>query len=527
MHAAQLESITDIDTLRRLTLQSFQSFEAERVAHRAALDARDAEIAARDRTIAYKTAKIDALILELARLRRVQFAARSERMDPDQRALFEEAIAADLATVQAELDALREAPRPAARPRSAPRRQPLPPELARVEVRHAPAACACASCGGALVPIGEHASEKLDCKPLEFFVRRDVYPQYACRRCETVVAAPVAPALIERSIAAPGLLAQVVIGKLVDHLPLYRQAAIYARSGVEIGRNTLAEWMGAVGVALAPLVAALRAELLTRTVLHADETPVAQLDPGAGRTRRAYLFAYRSAVGDPIVVFDYGGSRSGAHVRDFLGDWRGALLVDDYAGYKALWAQGITELGCWAHARRKFFDLHAASKSTLAAEALARIAGLYRIEQAARELESDARHALRQQQARPQVNALFEWLTAIRPQVSDGSGSARAIDYALRRQTALTRYLEDGRYPIDNNPVENAIRPIALGRKNWLFAGSERAGERAAAIISLLATAKANGHNPHAWLSDVLTRLPTTKDRDIDTLLPHTWRAPG
>ncbi|MGH8031176.1 MAG: IS66 family transposase, partial [Luteimonas sp.] len=273
MHAAQLESITDIDTLRRLTIESFQSFEAERAAHRAALAARDGLIAARDaviaerdRTIVYKSARIDWLTGELARLRRVQFAARSEKMDPTQRALFEEAMAADLAAVEAELDALQDGPAPSARPRSAPKRRPLPPELPRIEVRHAPAACTCAACGGALTPIGEHVSEKLDVKPLQFFVRRDVYPQYACRACDTVVAEPVAPAIVERGIAAPGLLAQVAIAKYTDHLPLYRQEAIYARSGVEIGRNTLAEWIGAIGVALAPLVAALRAELLTRAV---------------------------------------------------------------------------------------------------------------------------------------------------------------------------------------------------------------------------------------------------------------------
>jgi transposase len=367
-------------------------------------------------------------------------------------------------------------------------------------------------------------SEKLDCKPLEFFVRREVYPQYACRACETVIAEPVAPAILDRGSAAPGLLAQVVIAKYTDHLPLYRQEALYARSGVELSRTTLAEWVGAVGVALAPLCAALRAELLTRSVLHADETPVAQLDPGTGKTKRCYLFAYRSAEGAPVVVFDYRPSRSGSHARDFLGPWRGALMVDEYAGYKALWDFGVTELGCWAHARRKFFELEAANKSVLAAEALTRIGKLYQIEAQVADSDAAARYAHRLQHARSEVDALFEWLTAIRSKVSDGSGTANAIDYALRRQAALRRYLDDGRYPIDNNALENAIRPIALGRKNWLFAGSARAGERAAAIMSLIATAKANGHDPHAWLTGVLTRLPTTLDRDIGELLPHTWK---
>jgi transposase len=526
MQAASLDTITDLDTLRSIARRNLELLESERAAHQAAqatIAAREALIADRDRTIVYKSAKIEALTLELARLKRLQYAARSERLAPEQRALFEEAVTADLAVVETELAALRE-PATSPTPRQVPKRRALPAELPRVETRHEPASCTCGQCGGALVHIGDQVSEKLDCKPLEFFVRREVYPQYACRACETVIAEPVAPAILDRGSAAPGLLAQVVIAKYTDHLPLYRQEALYARSGVELSRATLAEWVGAVGVALAPLCAALRSELLTRTVLHADETPVAQLDPGTGKTKRCYLFAYRSAEGAPVVVFDYRPSRSGSHVRDFLGPWRGALMVDEYAGYKALWDLGVTELGCWAHARRKFFELEAANKSVLAAEALTRIGKLYQIEAQVADSDFAARYAQRLQHARSEVDALFEWLTAIRSKVSDGSGTANAIDYALRRQAALRRYLDDGRYPIDNNALENAIRPIALGRKNWLFAGSARAGERAAAIMSLIATAKANGHDPHAWLTDVLTRLPTTLDRNIDELLPHTWK---
>jgi transposase len=397
-----------------------------------------------------------------------------------------------------------------------------------VEVRHEPESCTCGACGGALHPIGEQISEKLDLIPMKFFVRRDVYPQYACRACETIIAAPVAPAIIDRGVAAPGLLAQVIIGKYVDHLPLYRQEAMFERAGLAIPRNVQAEWAGHIGVALEPLAAAMKAELLARPILHADETPVAQLEPGKGKTKRAYLFAYRSAehTGPPIIAFDYGSNRSGAHVREFLGDWRGTLMVDDFAGYKQLFEQGVIELGCWAHARRKFFDLHAANGSAIAAQALRRIGELYDIEAQAREakLTAEARHALRQAKAKPLVDDLERWLLTIRPTVMGASGTRNAIDYTLKRWAALIRYLDDGRHPIDNNPIENAIRPIALGRKNWLFAGSERAGARAAVIMGLLATAKANGHDPHAWLTDVLTRLPTTKDRDIDTLLPHTWR---
>ena len=368
--------------------------------------------------------------------------------------------------------------------------------------------------------IGEHVSEKLDVEPLNFFVRRDVYPQYACRTCQTVVAEPVTPTLIDRGQAAPGLLAQVAIQKYADHLPLYRQEAIFARHGVRLARSTLAEWLGVIGLRLQPLVDALRTKLLASDILHADETPVAQLDPGQGKTKRAYLFAYRKPGPQPIVIFDYCASRAGKHAADFLGEWRGALMVDEYSGYTALFAGGITELGCWAHARRKFFDAHQASKSPTAAEALQRIGELYAIEASLRDLAPEARGLQRQRQLAPRLHALKHWLDDLQPKVLGNTGLAKAVNYTLRRWDALARILDDGRYPIDNNPIENAIRPIAIGRKNWLFAGSETAGQRAAAIMSLIATAKANGIEPHAWLTDVLTRLPTTKDRDIHTLLP-------
>ena len=334
------------------------------------------------------------------------------------------------------------------------------------------------------------------------------------------MAEPVAAAIIERGQADSSLLAQVVIAKYVDHLPLYRQEALYARSGITLSRTTLAEWIGAIGVALQPLADRLGERLRQQPVLHADETPVAMLDPGAGKTKRAYLFAYRSAADPPEVVFDFQTSRSGVHARQFLRDWRGSLMVDDYAGYKAGFAGGITELGCWAHARRKWHEQHVASGSAIAAEALARIAVLYRIEQAARTMSVAERHGYRQEHTVPVLDALKTWLGQLQSTVAGSSGTGKALAYTLRRWDALSRYVEDGRYPIDNNPVENAIRPIALGRKNWLFAGSEQAGKRAAAIMSLLATAKANDLDPHAWLTDTLARLPTTLDRDIDTLLP-------
>lgn len=418
MTHTQLDTIDDIAVLRALVLErEAQIFsrdeqiflQAKHIAARdIELDCKTAELDRKTAEIAYKTAKIESLTLEIARLRRLQFSAKSERFDPAQRALFDEAIEADIAAVEAQLDALQSpSPASASKPRaSAPVRKPLPAHLPREEVVHAPATCTCEACGNALVKIGEHVHETLEVVPAKFFVRRDLYPQFACRSCETVVAEPVLPAIIDRSQASPSLLAHVIVSKYLDHLPLYRQEAIDARSGVEIGRSTRAEWIGKTGVALKPLRDALTRELLRSAGLHADETPIQQLAPGQGKTRRAYLFAYRS-LGDPdhapIIVFDYCQSRSGEHARAFLGDWRGALLVDDFGGYKALFRNGILELGCWAHVRRKFFDLYAANKSSVAAEALQRIGALYAVETEVKALDVATRAAYRHLHAKPLV----------------------------------------------------------------------------------------------------------------------------
>lgn len=508
MDATALDAITNVEVLRALVREQLT-----RVAQH------EATIAQRDRTIRARDLKIDKLTHELARLRRIQFAAKSEQMDPGQRELFEAAMAADIAALEAELATI-QSPEQKAKVRRTPRRRTLPAELPREEVIHEPEHDHCTHCNGELVKVGEHVSEKLDVIPMSFKVRRDVYPQYACRHCETIVAEPVAPAIIDGGMAAPGLLAQVAIQKYADHLPLYRQEAIFARHGIELSRTTLAEWIGVIGWQLQPLVDRLREKLLETPVLHADETPVAQLDPGAGKTKRAYLFAYRSTGDPPIVIFDYCPTRAGRHAAAFLGTWHGALMVDDYGGYKQLFAAGVTELACWAHARRKFFEAWKANGSELAKAAVERIGELYAIEAELRGLDAAARGEARQRLLAPKLEAFKYWLDDLHPKVLGNSGLARAIVYTEKRWSALTRVVEDGRYPIDNNPAECVIRPIAIGRKNWLFAGSETAGQRAAAIMSLIATAKANDIEPHAWLTDVLTRLPTTQARDIDTLLP-------
>lgn len=507
----------DIDALRQWAINEIGRRDALLAEQEKSIDQRDTALRRRDHLI-------ESLKQHIQALQRAKFGAKAERFDPEQRRLFDEAIDSEIAEAIAQVEQAEDEATPPAKRRPSPPRRTLPADLPRIETRHEPASCTCADCGGDLSLIGEQVSEKLDIKPAEFFVRRDVYPQYACRACETITAEPVPAAIIDRGLAAPGLLADVVINKYTDHLPLYRLEPRYARSGVEVKRGMLAEWVGRVGVALQPLVDALRKQLLTEDILHADETPLQVLDPGKGQTKRSYLFAYRSTGEQPIVVFESCGSRSGSNAERFLGEWQGALMVDDFSGYKKLFPK-ITELGCWAHARRKFYEQHAASGSELSKEALTRIAALYAIEAEAKDLKPEARHALRQKKARPLLDSLKRWLDETRAGSLGNSGTIRAIDYTLKRWNALTRYLADGRRPIDNNPIENAIRPIAVGRKNWLFAGSDSAAKRAAAIMSLLATAKANGHDQHAWLTDALTRLPTTLDRHIETLLPHRWKA--
>jgi transposase len=478
--------------------------EAEKLRAKAALDA----------------LKIQALTLELAHLRRIRFGVKNEALSPEQRDLFRETAETDCAAIEAEVEQQLSLPRV---PRTGAGRGTLPEHLPRIEHRHEPESCTCGQCGGELVKIGEDISEQLDVTPAQFFVHRHIRPQYACRPCESITAAPVPPAVIDGGMAAPGLIAWVLISKYLDHLPLYRLEQIAARDGVNLARSTLSEWVGRYGVALQPLADRLRELLRRRAALHADETPVQQLDPGKGKTKRAYLWAYRSNdldEGPRLAVFDYQAGRSGVHARAFLGDWKGHLVVDDYAGYKALFAMGISEVGCMAHARRKFFELHAANQNPIAAEALLRIAELYAIETRVRDLDGDARQRLRAEEAVPKLQAMHDWLQLTRKSVADGGSLAKAMDYSLKRWTALSRYAHSANLPIDNNPVENIIRPVAVGKKNWLFTGSERAGYRAAAIQSLLATAKLNDIEPSAWLKDTLEKLPTWPNSRIDELLP-------
>jgi len=478
--------------------------------------------------VRHKQATIDKLTHEMAVLKRLKFAATSEHFNVEQRSLLEEDIEADLQALEDEIAQLASAPKPEAE-KSQPKRQPLPAHLPRREIRHEPKDTTC-GCGCAMKRIGEDVAEKLDYVPGVFTVERHVRGKWVCAKCHTLVQAPVPAHVIDKGLPSAGLIAQVLVAKYVDHQPLYRQESVFARAGLPISRSTQAQWVGAASVQLAPIVQAMKQDLLGCDVLHADETPVAMLKPGNGKTHRAYLWTYCSTAYDPLkaVVFDFAESRAGRHVREFLathaGAWRGTLVCDDYSAYKALFAEGVTEAGCLAHARRKFHELWANHKSSLAAEALTLFGKLYEIERELAELDDDERRRRRQSDARPVADALHAWLLAQRQKVPAGSATARAIDYSLGRWSALMRYLDDGALPPDNNRVENLIRPIALGRNNWLFAGSLRAGQRAAAVMSLVHSAKLNGHDPHAYLRDVLERLPTQPASRIAELLPYHWQ---
>ncbi len=460
---------------------------------------------------------------ELAILKRHRFARKSEVLNQQQRSLLDDLVEEDLAGIEEELQ--RQTPGPSeSKAKQVPKRKPLPPELPRTRIEHEPEHTVCA-CGCQMKRIGEDISEKLDYIPGIFTVEQHVRGKWVCASCETLTQAPVPAQVIDKGVPAAGLLAQVLVAKYGDHLPLYRQEKIFARAGLELPRSTLADWVGRCGVALQPLVDALRTTLHQQAVLHADETPVAMLKPGNKKTHCAYVWAYTSTPfsGLNSVVYDFAPSRSGEHARAFHKGWQGKLVCDDFAGYKASFKEGITEIGCMAHARRKFYDLHAANQSQIAADALEQIGQLYEIERQARDLNDHQRLRLRQEKSKPILDLWHRWLLAQRQRVPDGSATAKAIDYSLKRWDALIRYCEDGAVPIDNNRVENQIRPWALGRSNWLFAGSLRSGQRAANVMSLVQSAKMNGHDPYAYLKDVLTRLPTQRASEIDELLPHNW----
>lgn len=478
--------------------------------------------------------KIAALNIELARLKRWRFGSSSESLDV-QAPLFQEILADAALEEQAARDEQHGGGEKTAgkdKKKRHPVRSMLAEKLPRIDHHHELTDTQC-GCGQPLVRFGEDVSEQLDCEPARFFVHRHIRGKYACRCCQTIQAAALPPQIIDKGLPAAGLIAQVAVAKIDDHLPFYRQNEIYARSGVHIPRSSMAQWSGICGVRLAPLAKALCEHVLTHSVIHADETPVSLLAPGKGKTHRAYVWVYRTTdfAAQPGVWFDFCTGRAGEHPRRVLGAYAGTVVTDDYAGYKALYAQGrIVEAGCMAHARRKLYEAHQLNGSAIAGHAVTLIAKLYVIERQIQELgkvDAARRLEIRQQRARPVADELHKWLVTQRQRLATSDATAKAIDYSLGRWRALTRYLQDGEVPIDNNAVENSIRPLALGRRNWLFVGSRDAGERTANIMSLIESAKLKGHDPWAYLKNVLERLPTLLARDLPTLLPHNWRPPG
>ena len=379
--------------------------------------------------------------------------------------------------------------------------------------------------------VGEDVSERLDIVPAQFFVHRHIRGKWVCKCCQILVQEPVEPQIIDGGMPAAGLVAHTLVSRFVDHLPYYRQESINARSNVHTPRSTLAAWSGRGGASLQPLFDVHREFVLGAQVLHADETPVDMLDPGAGKTKKAYVWAYARACqfsgfdAQPGVAYDFCVGRGAKYPTAFLHGWTGTLVRDEFKGYESVLKQdGRTGAGCLAHARRKFDELIKVNQSPVAQQAVQRIALIYRVEREAQGLSADERLAMRQARSRPLWEELHVWLRLERSRVPEGSAIARAIDYSLNAWVALTAHLHDGRVPVDNNHIENLMRPWAMGRKAWLFAGSELAGQRAAVVMSLVQSAKLCGHDPWAYLKDVLTRLPMHLNSRIGELLPHLWQ---
>ena len=487
-----------------------------------------AEVETLRRRLSHREFQLEKLKLELARLKRLRFGRSSEQLERqiDQLELAIE----ELESEDAEPPAQEAAPTQPATP-AKPARKPLPEHLPREDQLHAPA-CSCPDCGGELTDFGEDVSEVLEYVPASFKVIRHVRPKRRCTACETIVQAPAPTRPIARGMAGPGLLAQVLVGKYCDHLPLYRQSGIYAREGVDLSRSTLADWVGSATALLRPLGEVLSRHVLAGTAVHGDDTPVPVLAPGTGKTRTARLWTYvrdeqpHGGETPPAVLFRYSPNRKGAHPQTHLRDFRGVLHADGFAGFRALYDSGrVEEAACWAHVRRKFHDIAQANGTPLAVEALQRIARLYTIEAELRGNPPDTRRALRQARAGPELDSLETWFREKLRKVSAKSAFAAAVRYALERWEALTRYRDNGRIEIDNNAAERALRTVALGRKNYLFAGSDRGGESAALVYSLIGTAKLNGIDPYAYLRAVLARIAEHPVNRIDELLP--WNLPG
>ena len=501
----------DIDALKALLLAS------ERL-----LQERDEQLAGMAEQLNTRAVEIEHLKLQIAKLRRMQFGRKSEKLDHqiEQLELQLEDLQADEAEAAREMSAADQAPRKKSV------RRPLPDHLPRDEKVYTPAD-ACPACGGGLRPLGEDVAEQLEFVPATFRVIRHVRPKLACACCDAIVQAPAPSRPIERGIAGPGLLAHILVAKFADHLPLYRQSFIYAREGVDLDRALLASWVGAASALLRPLVDAVRRHVLAASKLHVDDTPIPVLAPGNGKTKTARLWTYvrdDRPAGDttpPAVWFAYTPDRKGIHPQNHLAKFEGVLQADAYAGFNALYEDGtIQEAACWAHARRKFYDLHEARPSELTTEALRRIGELYVIEAKIRGKPPNERQQVRQAKAKPLIDDMERWFRGRLEKLSRKSDTSAAILYALNLWPALARYCDDGQIEIDNSAAERALRGVAIGRRNYLFAGADTGGERAAAIYSLIGTAKLNGVDAEAWLRHVLAHIADHPVNRVDEFLP-------
>ena len=502
---------------------------------RAMVAAQAEELAVARAGILEQRYEIETLKARLARALRVAFGRSSEKLRDQVEQL--ELRLAEIDELLAETTPAEGPDVPTAASSDVPRpaRRPLPAALTRDVVEHAApcheASGACLACGGVLRRLDEAVTEVLDYVPGSFRVIRHVRPKLSCRSCETITQAPAPSLPIRRGRAGAGLLAHVLVAKYCDHLPLHRQAEIYAREAIDLQRSTLADMVGQTARLMRPLVDALARHVMAGVRVHADDTVVPVLEPGLGRTRTARLWTYvrddRPFAGadPPAALYRYSPDRKGEHPREHLRTFRGILQADGYAGFAGLYGDGhVVEAACMAHVRRKFWDVHEATKSPLAREALDRIAALYRIEDTIRGRPPDQRLAVREEHSKPLMTALHDWLEATAARISGRSDLAKAIRYALSRWEAMTLMLRDGRACIDNSAAERAMRPIAIGRRNWTFAGSDAGGERAAAIYSLIETAKLNGRDPEDYLHRVIERIADHPVNRVAELLP--WKLP-
>ena len=496
------------------------------------------ELKAAQLAVQVKALEIEKLRFQIAKLRRMQFGRSSERITRQIEQL--EMQLEELETGEAEDIASMEANEPTGPipQRAKPKRKPLPDHLPRHEVLHEPdsgGACICPACGGGMGKLGEDVTEVLDYVPGHFQVIRHLRPKYACQACDVITQASAPAMPTPRGRATPAMLAHLLVSKYCDHLPLYRQCEIYAREGLELERSTLCDWVGQAAWLLAPVVAAIRAHVFAAEKIHGDDTTVPVLAPGLGRTKTGRLWVYvrddRPFCGKapPAAAYFYSPDRGAEHPAVHMASFTGMLQADGYAGFEKLYGSArtkpgpITEVACWAHARRGFFDEWEQHKSPTAKQALDRIAAIYAVEARAGFASLAERVELRRQTA-PLVDDFFTWAEATTAKLSVKSNLAGAFRYAINRREALSRFIADGRLEVDNNIAENAMRSIAIGRKNYLFAGSDAGGERAAAIYTLVQTAKLNNVNPEAYLRDILIKIanghPINK---IDALLP--WQA--